>query len=88
MMEKLWNYVRGLFNLVAEVERLRTDMKGLQEAERQRELNEQVMIARIRELAQKLEHRDQLQAAEARALKAELETALLRFERRLPPHKD
>lgn len=60
-------------------------VRKLQENDRQRELDEQVMIARIRELAQKLEHKDQLQQAQARALKAELEAALLRFERRLPP---
>ncbi len=65
--------------------RLRADVKELQNKDRQRELNEQVMIARIRELTQRLEHGEHLQAAEARALKAELETALLRFERRLPP---
>ena len=83
-MDKLWNYLRGLFDLVSEVSRLRSDMKKLQENDRQRELNEQLMIARIRELTQLLEHKDQLHAAEARAFKAELETALLRFERRLP----
>ncbi len=85
MMDRLLNYLRGLLNIVAEVERLRLDMQKVQNDNRQRDINEQVMIARIRELAQKLEHKDQLQAAEARALKAELEAELLRFERRLPP---
>ena len=85
MMDRLLNYLRGLLNIVAEVERLRLDMQKVQSENKQRDINEQIMIARIRELTQRLEYSEQLQASEARALKAELEAELLRFERRLPP---
>lgn len=84
-MEKLWNYVRGLFNMVAEVDRLRADVKVLQDNDRKRDLNDQAMLARIEVITARLEHKGELQAAETRALKAELEAILLRFERRLPP---
>ena len=84
-MDRLLNYLRGLLNIVAEVERLRLDMQKVQSENRQRDVNEQIMIARIRELTQRLEHSEQLHASEARAIKAEREAELLRFERRLPP---
>lgn len=84
-MEKLWNYLRGLFNMVTEVDRLRADVKVLQENDRKRDLSDQAMLARIEAITAKLEHKEELQAFETRTLKAELEAILLRFERRLPP---
>ncbi len=87
-MEKLWNYLRGLFDVVGEMQRLRSDVSRLQESDHRRDLGEQAMIARLREIVQLLEHKDQLQKAEARALKAELEAELLRLERRLKPPKE
>jgi len=84
-MEKLWNYLRGLFNMVSEVDRLRADVKILQTSERKRELNEQEVAFRLQGVADRLDHESQLHAVESRALKAELEAILLRFERRLPP---
>ena len=85
-MEKLVNYLRGLFNLVSEVERLRDTTKELQRKDHQRDVDEQVIIARIIQLTQRLEHSEQMQAVEARALKVQIENELLRFERRLPPN--
>lgn len=84
-MEKLLNYLRGLFNMVAEVDDLRADVRVLQDKDRKRDLSDQEIIATIREVAQRIEHKEELHAAETRALKAELEAILLRFERRLPP---
>lgn len=84
-MDKLWNYIRGLFNMVTEMDRVRADVKELQTNDRKRDLSDQEMLASLREIAQRLDHKDQLQAVESRALKAELEAILLRFERRLPP---
>jgi hypothetical protein len=84
-MERLWNYLRGLFNMVAEVDSLRADVQFLQDKDSKRDLHDQDVVAVIRELTQKMEHKQELHAAETRALKAELEAILLRFERRLPP---
>jgi len=84
-MDKLWNYIRGLFNMVTEMDRVRADVKELQTNDRKRDLSDQEVLASLREIAQRLDYKDQLQVAEGRALKAELEAILLRFERRLPP---
>lgn len=79
-MDKVWNYLRGLFNMVTEVDRLRTDVRVLQDKDHKRDLTEREIIAIIRDLTQRLEHKEQLHAVETRALKA----IPLRFERRLP----
>ena len=84
-MEKLWSYLRGLFNMVAEVDRLRNDVKVLQENDRRRDLSDQAMLSRMEAIMQRLAYKEELHAVETRALKAELEAILLRFERRLPP---
>jgi len=76
---------RGLFGLSADVRRLRADMNDLQAKERERDINDQMILARLQAIADTLEHKDQLHAAESRALKDELEAILLRFESRLPP---
>lgn len=83
MMEKLWNTIRGLFNMVAEMDRLRADVTVLQDRDWKRELNDQAMLARLEAISARLEHKDELHAAETRTLKAGLEAILLRFERRL-----
>ena len=85
-MEKIFNYIRGLFSMVAEVDRLRSEMTVLQERNRKSELNERDMLARIEAIGKRLEFSEQLQASETRSLKIELENILLRFERRLPPN--
>jgi len=84
-MDKLWNYIRGWLNTATEMDRLRADFKDFLDRERKRDINDQIIFARLQAIADKLEHKDQLHAVEGRALKAELEAILLRFERRLPP---
>jgi len=84
-MEKLWNSFIAWLDMAGEVRRLRADFKDFLERERKRDIKDQVVLARLQAIADKLEHKDQLHAVEGRALKAELEAILLRFERRLPP---
>ncbi len=86
MMEKIFNYLRGVFNMVAEVDRLRLDVKTLQANDRKHEDDIRSVVVRLQSMADKLDYKEQVQAAETPALKAELEAILLRFERRLPPN--
>lgn len=87
-LEKFFGYFRGLLDVVQELQSLRRDVSALQEAERQRQINDTIIIARIREIAQEFVHLKENQKLEREKLTRDLEIELLKMERRLPPRSE
>ncbi|HWS87193.1 MAG TPA: hypothetical protein VN282_09530 [Pyrinomonadaceae bacterium] len=73
-------YVQKLFTLSKELERNSADTKELRQ-------NMQALILRVVQIENRLDMLEEREASEREKLALQLQVALLKFERRLPPAK-
>ena len=80
ILKDLASFFQNVFTLGKELEQNRADIKELSR-------NVQTLAVRVEQIANRLEMLDEREAAEREKLTLQLQLALMKFERRLPPAK-